>query len=232
MSTLDIQTQIKLRNCILRGVSALVSITCILAICTAYIDGVKTWAKTREFLYAFIAFSGLVLLCTFIILIMSFRKDVTNSKFRYVYALIVYIFTNMAIIYASAVAINKHMVPVSVGISVLILLLMAFVGMKAKNLSVWGAPLYCALSGFLISEIVLIILMYTSAIPFNVLTIGYNITSGALILIFTLYIAYDVNMFVKNCDLGFRKCCELGTFSIWEDFTQILLRLIQLIDDK
>ena len=231
MSTLDINAQHKLKRCILRGVSLLVSITCILAMCTAYIESMKKWANTKEFLYTTLGFGGLTLVLTIIMLIISFRKDVTEAKIRYAYALSVYIFLNMGIILASALAKNKHMVPISIGISILILLAMSFVGMKAKDLSLWGLPLYCALLGAFVSQIVLFTLMFTDSIPRTASTIGLNVLSGFLIFVFTMYIAYDVNMFVKNCDMSFRKCCEAGTFFIWEDFAQILMRLIGLMGD-
>lgn len=231
MNTLDIDRQRKLRKCILLGVSNLVLISCILCTCASYINDVRQTILSTYYVYVMLAVIGLSVSIAIMTMVMSFFTDPFMSSFRYIYMMSAFLAFNMLLMYASARARNKHMVPVAIGISILVLLAMTVVGLRANDLTSWGGPLSVALIGAFVSQLVLFVLMYTTNIPFDMVNVGLNILSGVMLFVFTMFIAYDINMFVKQCDKSFKVCCQWGTFAVWEDFTSILLRFIRMLGD-
>tara|TARA_B100001093_G_scaffold61784_2_gene51970 strand:- start:2088 stop:2729 length:642 start_codon:yes stop_codon:yes gene_type:complete len=206
----------------------MVAITCILAICTAYINDVKTVASSTDFT---IAYSSMLCIACLLILLQFFGiLSISRNKKLVIFAL-TFLGLNMLIMYISAIAENKHMIPILTATALTILFTMSFVGLKTKNLTSWGGPLYTGLLLMFLGQIILLIMMLTTNIPINTFNIMFNILMGISILIFTLYIAYDVNKYVKHCNTNLKICCEDGTFLIWDDFANILRRLISSLAD-
>ena len=104
--------------------------------------------------------------------------------------------------------------------------LFAFIGSKLNiNLAKFGTYLFIALIGIIIISIINVF------IGSDALTLGISIAS---ILIFTLYIGYDIKIIKalgEDPDINEENLAIYGAFQLYLDFINIFIRLLQLFGD-
>jgi len=99
---------------------------------------------------------------------------------------------------------------------------LALYGLKTKrDLSNWGIYLFVALIGIIVASIINIFLSNTT-LDFVISIIG--------VLIFTLFVAYDVNKVIPMAHslYGEKKGAVYGAFQVYLDFINIFLDLIRI----
>lgn len=99
---------------------------------------------------------------------------------------------------------------------------LAIYGLKTKkDLSNWGVYLFVALIGIIVASIINIFLSNTT-LEFVISIIG--------VLVFTLFVAYDVNKVIPMAHslYGEKKGAVYGAFQVYLDFINIFLDLIRI----
>lgn len=99
---------------------------------------------------------------------------------------------------------------------------LAIYGLKTKkDLSNWGIYLFVALIGIIVASIINIFLSNTT-LDFVISIIG--------VLVFTLFVAYDVNKVIPMAHslYGEKKGAVYGAFQVYLDFINIFLDLIRI----
>lgn len=203
----------EIRSCIFRYVAVLIAIATAVVVLATNVGAVRDYAASDEFaalLLGSMAASLLALLANVVAR--------SRGMLRAAYAVTVLAFL-MAMARVGATS-TPHTATVAMVLALAILGVMAAAGSRAADLSAWGAPLAAALLLSIAASLVNVIVLGTGP-----LETGMQVLS---VLIFSVYIAYDVDLFTKHCTHEY--CCEDGVFNLWLDFGNVFLNLAEIAD--
>ena len=203
-----------IKKCILKRLFVFILCLSIVVFLCTYMPWLDRATKTD----AFVTVASISSLVSLLLLILMFAVKSRTYK-RITQTIVALTLVLLTVVSAKSVK-HKSTVPIAFAVATILLAIGWKYGATATDLRSLYNPLIVGL-------LVLLLASFIARVWLRVPWAGIVLTMISIV-IFTLFIAYDVNQYSKRCTMSKSECCEDGAFSVFLSFSNLVSDLLSI----